>query len=79
MTKADETHSFGLCQSRQVGNGDVDQSKNDIDVVQFQRIDDEMESVGRFGRLLFQCAVCCELVGFCHDMSPGGGALCGWS
>jgi hypothetical protein len=70
MTKTDETHPFSLCKPREVGDRNPDQSKDRGDVVQFQRVDDEMKPVGRLGRLLCRSLFYCLPVGFCHGAAP---------
>lgn len=75
MAKADETHAFGLSESREVGDGNPDEAEDRIDVVQLQRVDDEMETVGQLRRLNFGGFLCSCLEYVCH-LSPPEGRLC---
>ena len=49
----DDAQAFGLHLSRQVGDRNAGQSEHGVDAVQLQRLDDELEAVGRlFGLAL---------------------------
>src|SRR5262249_28478858 len=76
MAKADETHPFGLRETRQVRDGDADQTKDGVDVIQFQRIDDEVKTVRQF--LLDVCFgfLWPDLKYICHDVSSSSTGDC---
>ncbi len=74
MAKADEAHPFGLREAREVGDGNTHQAENRVEVVQFQRVDDQMKSIGhrRSCPLLLRllCSGLQVAPSFCHDVSP---------
>jgi hypothetical protein len=53
VTKSDKAHSFGLREAREVGDRNADQTKNRVDIVCFECIDDEVETVRRLLCVLF--------------------------
>ena len=47
VAERDHPHAFGLRHAREVGDRDAGQAEDRVDVVELQRIDDEVEAVGR--------------------------------
>jgi hypothetical protein len=76
MAEADEAHALRLRQAREVGDRNADQAKDGVDVVQFQRIDDEMEPVRVLLRVFRLRYLRCNLKHICHDVSLSAGCCC---
>ena len=49
MAERDHPHALGLRHARQVGDRDAGQAEDGVDAVELQRIDDQVEAVGRVG------------------------------
>jgi hypothetical protein len=48
VAEADEAQAFGLAHAGQVRDGNADQAVNGVDIVCFQRIDEQVKAVGLF-------------------------------
>ena len=48
MAERNHAHARGLYLAGEVGNGNAGQTENGIDVVEFQRIDNQIKAVGQF-------------------------------
>jgi hypothetical protein len=51
VAEGDDLHALGLRHAQEVRDRDAGQGEDRVDVVQLQRIDDEVEAVGRFAIL----------------------------
>ena len=47
VAERDDAHALGLRQAREVGDRNAGQAEDRVDVVQLQRLDDEVEAVDR--------------------------------
>jgi hypothetical protein len=53
VAEGDHLHAVGLRDAQEVGDRDAGQGEDRVDVVQLQRVDDEVEAIGRFAILRF--------------------------
>jgi hypothetical protein len=49
MPKTDEANAFGLGKAGEIGDRNADESENGIDVIVFQRIDNQMKAIRDIG------------------------------
>jgi hypothetical protein len=58
MTERDHAHALGLCHPAQVGHRDARQAEDRVDVVELERVDDQMETIGQGLFVLRRGAFC---------------------
>jgi len=51
VAERDHAHAFGLREAGEVGDGDAGKAEDRVDVVELERVDDEVEAIGQRGRL----------------------------
>jgi len=57
MAKRDNSYAFGLRHAREIGNGNAGDTKDGVDAVELQGIDDEMKAVGHLGGVRVVCHI----------------------